>query len=179
LDLNIFASQAHLQFLRDFVFKRNFTLILKSTALDPLILRGPITKIFGQHLSTEDLDLEINQYGVYCRLNLFGPEYYTIETNLVNSHINNVTTLPVATNNLLRVIPCENKKPGLWTVFERMNDGGCLEVDDPTIDQITLTFRDHQGDYLLSLERFTVTLVLDYVILLIKKRKKNSSVWIK
>ena len=38
-------------------------------------------------------------------------------------------------------------------------------MDDPTIDQITLTFRDHQGDYLLSLERFAVTLVLDYVIL--------------
>ena len=113
------------------------------------------------------MDLEIDQYGIYCRLNLFGPEYYnnSIETNLVNSHMNNVTTQPVSTNNLLRVIPCENKKPGLFSVFERMNDGGCLEVDDPTIDQITLTFRDHQGDYLLSLERFVVTLVLDYVIL--------------
>ena len=48
-----------------------------------------------------------------------------------------------------------------------MNDGGCLEVNNPTIDVITLTFRDHQGlgDYLLNLGMFVVTLVLDYVTL--------------
>ena len=48
-----------------------------------------------------------------------------------------------------------------------MNDGDCLEVNDPiaTIDLITLTFRDHQGDYLLNLGMFFVTLVLDYVLL--------------
>ena len=62
LNLNMQASMAHVQVLRDFIMKRNFTLILKSTALDPLVLRGPITKIFGQHLSTEDLDMKIDQY---------------------------------------------------------------------------------------------------------------------
>ena len=71
----------------------------------------------------------------------------------------------VSTSSLLRVIPFENKQPGQLSVFERMNDGGCLQVDDPTIDLVTLTFRDEQGDYLLSLYNFVVTLVLDYVSL--------------
>ena len=46
-----------------------------------------------------------------------------------------------------------------------MNDGGCLEVDDPTIDLITLAFKDQDGDPLFNLGLFVVTLVLDYVAL--------------
>ena len=40
LDLNMQASMAHVQVIRDFIMKRNFTLILKSTALDPRVERS-------------------------------------------------------------------------------------------------------------------------------------------
>jgi len=63
------------------------------------------------------------------------------------------------------VISFENKQPGFESVYERTNDGGCLQVDDPTIDLVNLVFRDHHGDHLLSLRRFVVTLVMDYVVL--------------
>ena len=49
--------------------------------------------------------------------------------------------------------------------FKRMNDGGCLEVNDPTIDLITLGFKDQDGDHLLNLSLFVVTLILDYAVL--------------
>ena len=145
--------------------KRNYCLTITCSGWDPLVLNGPILKILGFKIEGDDATLTIADPGVLTRLNLFGPQYYTIETNLVNSHINNVSTHAVSTSSLLRVIPFENKQPGQLSVFERMNDGGCLQVDDPTIDLVTLTFRDQQGDYLLSLYNFVVTLVLDYVSL--------------
>ena len=165
LDLSLPANLAQLDVIRDFVMKRNYCLTVKSTGLDPLVLGGPILKIFGQKIVGDDAVLTLDDDGVILRLNLFGPQYYMIETNLVNSHINNVSTQAVSVNSLLRVIPFENKQPGQLSVFERMNDGGCLQVDDPTIDLVTLTFRDQQGDYLLSLFQFVVTLVMDYASL--------------
>ena len=77
--------------------------------------------------------------------------------------MNNIGKDTVSTNNLLRVIPCDNQAPGKMVSFERMNDGGCLEVTDPTIDLITLSFKDQDGDPLYSLMDFVVTLVMDYV----------------
>ena len=165
LDLSLPANLQHLDVIRDFVMKRNYCLTITCSGWDPLVLNGPILKILGFKIEGDDATLTIDDQGVLTRLNLFGPLYYTIETNLVNSHINNVSTHAVSTSSLLRVIPFENKQPGQLSVFERMNDGGCLQVDDPTIDLVTLTFRDQQGDYLLSLYNFVVTLVLDYVSL--------------
>ena len=101
----------------------------------------------------------------FIQFHFFGPLYYTIETNLVSSHVDNVSIDTVSTSNLLRVIPLNNDKPGLIASFERMNDGGCLAVDDPTIDLITLAFKDQDGDPLFNLGLFVVTLVLDYVAL--------------
>ena len=86
--------------------------------------------------------LTIDDQGTFAQMNLFGPMYYTLEANLVNSHVNNITSQAVSTTILLRVIPIENKRPGLLSFFERMDDGGCFQVDDPTIDLVSLTFRD-------------------------------------
>ena len=134
-----------------------------STALDPLTLSGPILKIFGMRI--KDNDMTIDDEKTFVQFNLFGPHFYSIETNLVSSHVNNVVSDTLSTSNLLRVIPLNNAKPGITSSFERMNDGGCLEVTDPTIDLITLTFKDQDGDYLLNLTMFVVTFVLDYVVL--------------
>ena len=164
------ASGNHFNVLYDFVNKRNFGLTVVNNANEPLVLSGPIRKIFGKQIGVEDNGITFDTESKFFTMNFFGPLYYTIETNLVNSHINNVSTQAVSTNTLVRVIPFENKKPGVLSVFERMNDGGCLQVDDPTIDLVTLTFRDHQGDNLLSLAQFVVTFVLDYV--LIPKQEK-------
>ena len=165
LDLTNAANLQHLAVLRDFVLVRNFGLTIVNDAAEPLVLSGPIRKIFGKQIGVEDYGITLDTESKFFALNFFGPLYYTIETNLVNSHINNVSTQAVSTNTLVRVVPFETKKPGVLSVFERMNDGGCLQVDDPTIDLVTLTFRDHQGDYLLSLAQFVVTIVLDYVLL--------------
>ena len=74
--------------------------------------------------------------------------------NLVSSHVNNVGSETVSTNNLLRVVPVNNARPGSVISFERMNDGGCLEVNDPTIDLVTLAFKNQDGDLLYSLGKF-------------------------
>jgi hypothetical protein len=168
--VDLTANVDHLNVLTDFVNKRNFGLTIVNNADEPLVLSGPIRKIFGKQIGVEDYGITLDTVSKFFSMNFFGPLYYTIESNLVNSHINNVSTQAVSTNTLLRVIPFENRKPGILSVFERMNDGGCLQVDDPTIDLVTLSFRDHQGDYLLSLAQFVVTFVLDYV--LIPKQEK-------
>ena len=122
-DLTSPGNLAHLTVLQDFVMKRNFSLIVLMDSNDPIRLQGPIKKIFGRKIDGDDLLFD--DRGTFVQFNLFGPPYYTLETNLVNSHISNIGSPAVSTTNLLRVIPFNNLKPGLLSSFERMNDGGC------------------------------------------------------
>ena len=162
---DLLVNTNHFNVLYDFANKRNFCLTIVNDNFESLLLTGPIRKIFGKPISSDEYDITFDDQQQFYQLNLFGPLYYTIETNLVNSHINNVLSRGVSADNLLRVISFENKQPGFESIYERTNDGGCLQVDDPTIDWVNLVFRDHHGDHLLSLRRFIVTLVMDYVIL--------------
>ena len=59
--------------------------------------------------------------------------------------------------------------------FEHMDGFGCLEVNDPTIDLITLSFKDQEADHLLAMGMFVVTELCHFT----ERREKNSSLWIK
>ena len=71
----------HLNVIRDFVMKRNYCLTIRSNALDPLELSGPLIKIFGRKISGDGAVFTIDDQDTLVRFNLFGPLYYTIDTN--------------------------------------------------------------------------------------------------
>ena len=69
LDLLGGANDPHLDIIRDFVTKRNFCLHIVSEGLDPLVLSGPILKIFGKQI--KDNQMTIDDDGTFVQFNFF------------------------------------------------------------------------------------------------------------
>ena len=64
VDLSLAANAVHRQIITDFVMKRNCCLTIVSEALDPLVLSGPILKIFGKQIKDSQMIIDDEGGGV-------------------------------------------------------------------------------------------------------------------
>ena len=151
---------------------RRFKFQIGNNMLTDLKIKGPFASMLGlspnveHYIAGKLLTVMPATYKVHtltCKLPLFGHDYIAVSSNIASNSHAAMNGEKLSSADVLSIIPTSNY-PGNTESFSPASAGGRVEINYDTVDSIELRFEDENGDALLSLENFIVTLSIDEVI---------------
>ena len=159
IQANVNAEPTLRDIMRNCYYK-NFEFEIYNTSNDNIVLSGMWCTLFGLS-PVEPNTLPANGY-LKVKIPIYGHDYVMISCNIVSDTLSSLVSTNLEQTSLLAMVPTPNN-PGELVAYSPGSTGR-LEVVQPTLDNMELSFTDRWGLPVYGLKDFALVLDIDFVV---------------